>query len=119
MATIGTTKAHHVERLAGNLLRLARAEAEMSQRELAAAAHVAETVIAGIESGALQPSLPELARLLAAVDLEMRTRLAPYDNHDDVLDATASRLTPDQHARRRDKLDAFSEALRTGLDAAD
>lgn len=116
---MGTTKARHVERLAGNLLRLARAEAEMSQRELAEAARVAETMIAAIESGALQPSLPELARLLAAVDLEMRIRLAPYDNHDDVLDATESRLTPYQRACRRDNLDAFSEALRTGLDAAD
>jgi transcriptional regulator with XRE-family HTH domain len=114
---MGTTKAHHVERLAGNLLRLARAEAEMSQRELVAAAHVAETVIAEIESGALQPSLPELPRLFAAVDLEMRLRLAPYDDHDDVLDATESRLTPDQRARRRGKQDAFSEALRGALDA--
>ncbi|OFJ55114.1 helix-turn-helix transcriptional regulator [Mycolicibacterium grossiae] len=117
MATIGTTKALHVEGMAGNLLRLARAEAEMSQRELSEAAHVAETVIAEFESGALQPSLPELAKILAAVDLEMRIRLALYDDDDDVLDATESRLTPDQRARRRDKQDAFSEALRGGLDA--
>ncbi|MDG5768356.1 MULTISPECIES: helix-turn-helix domain-containing protein [Mycolicibacterium] len=60
----------------GSLLRLARAEAEMSQGEPAEAAHVAEAVIADIESGALQPSLPELARLIAAVDLELRIRLA-------------------------------------------
>lgn len=114
---MGKTKARHVERLAGNLLRLARDEAEMSQREVAEAAHLAESVIAEIESGAVQPSLPDLARILAAVDLEMRIRLAPYDDHDDVLDATESRLTPDQRARRRDKQDAFSEALRGALDA--
>lgn len=113
---MGATKARHIERLARNLLRLARDEAEMLQRELAAA-HVAETGIAGIESGAIQPSMPELAKIFAAVDLDMQIRLAPYDDHDDVLDATESRLTPDQSARCRDKQDAFSEALRGALDA--
>ena len=36
--------------------------------------------------GTRQPSLPTLGRLLAAVDLDMRVRLEPYDDHDDVLD---------------------------------
>lgn len=61
VATMGKTKARHVERLAGNLLRVARDEAEMSQRDLAEAAHVTESVIAEIKSGPLQPSLPDLA----------------------------------------------------------
>ncbi|WP_372516306.1 helix-turn-helix transcriptional regulator [Mycolicibacterium gilvum] len=44
----------------------------MTQRELADVAGVAQSTIARIESGARQPSLPLLARVLAAIDLEMR-----------------------------------------------
>ena len=33
----------------------------------------------------MQPSLPILARIRSAIDLEMRITLAAYDNHDDVL----------------------------------
>jgi DNA-binding XRE family transcriptional regulator len=51
MATIGPSAAGYVERLAGNLFRVARARAEMSQRELAAAAGVQQSTIARIESG--------------------------------------------------------------------
>lgn len=91
---MGPTKARHVERQAGNLLKVARLEAGVSQRQLAEAAHVAQSTIARIEVGARQPSLPELAKILAGVDLELRISLAPYDDHDDVLDADQSRLSP-------------------------
>jgi hypothetical protein len=46
-------------------------------------------VIAAIEAGRRQPSWPVLRRILAGADLEPRVRLAPYDDHDDVLDARA------------------------------
>ncbi|MDT5232526.1 MAG: hypothetical protein QOI39_3026 [Mycobacterium sp.] len=52
-----------------------------------------QSTIARIESGARQPSLPVLARILAAVDLEPRIRLETYDDHDDVLDARDAQLT--------------------------
>ncbi|ORW69968.1 hypothetical protein AWC24_04370 [Mycolicibacter senuensis] len=55
-----------------------------------------------------------LLRILAAVDLEVRINLAPYDDHDDVLDATEARLTPDRLIRRRVDQDAFAAALRHG-----
>jgi hypothetical protein len=55
MATMGSTKSRHVDRPAGNLLRLARARMGMSQRELAEAAQVPQSTIARIESGARQP----------------------------------------------------------------
>jgi predicted transcriptional regulator len=41
-----------------------------SQREPAEAAHVPQSTIARIESGAREPSLPSLIRTVAAVDLE-------------------------------------------------
>ena len=79
----------------------------MSQRELAGAAHVPQSTIARIESGARQPSLPLLVQILAAVDLEPRITLETYDAHDDVLDAEDARLTQVQRAARRKTLDQF------------
>jgi transcriptional regulator with XRE-family HTH domain len=64
----------------------------MSQRELAEAAGLPQSTIARIESGARQPSLPVLARIVAAVDLELRSTVEDYDSHGKVLDAEVARL---------------------------
>lgn len=112
MATMGPTTTRAVEGFAGALLRLARQDKRLTQRELAAAADVPHTTIAKIESGSRQPSWPALCRILAAVDLEPRVRLAPYDDHDDVLDATEARLSPQQRAARDRAQDAFVADLR-------
>lgn len=114
MARTGPTGFGYAERLAGNLLKVARSRAGVSQRQLAELADMPQSTIARIESGTRQPSLPVLLRILAAVDLEVRIKLAPYDDHDDVLDATDARLTPDQLTRRRADQDAFAAALRHG-----
>lgn len=111
---MGPTKRGHVERLAGNLLKLARLERDVSQRQLAEAANLAESAIAEIESGARQPSLPELANILAAIDQELRIQLAPFDSHDDIIDATEQRLSADDQAHRRTTQDQFAAQLRQG-----
>ena len=85
----------------------------MSQRDLAEVAHVPQSTIARIESGARQPSLPVLARILAAVDLEMRISLAAYDSHDDVLDAEEARLSAEERGVRRKRQEEFAAHLRT------
>ena len=108
---MGPTRRRHSEQLAGNLLRLARAKRGWTQRQLAAAAGVPQSTIARIESGARQPALPMLARLLAAADLDLRTRLEPYDDHDDVLDTLDAQLNPQQ----RDVQDAVQDELITEL----
>jgi transcriptional regulator with XRE-family HTH domain len=54
---MGRTTQHHVERLAGNLLRRARAQKGLTQRQLAELAGVPQSSIAKIESGARQPTL--------------------------------------------------------------
>jgi transcriptional regulator with XRE-family HTH domain len=105
---MGLTTSRHVERLAGNLLKVARAKKGMSQRELAEAAHVAQSTIARIESGSRQPSLPVLAKILAALNLEMRITLSDYDSHDDVLDDEDARLSADQRANRHSAQDRFA-----------
>jgi len=111
---MGPTTAGYVDRLAGNLLRIARAKTGMSQRQLADAAGVAQSTIARIESGARQPSLPLLARIMAAADLQPRITLEAYDAHDDVLDAADARLTDAQRASHHAAQDKFAAALRNG-----
>lgn len=90
------TTIRYTERFAGNLVRLARSQTGMSQRELAAHSGVSQSVIAAIESGARQPSWPLLCRILAGANMEPRIQLAPYDDHDDVLDRRATNF-PEAH----------------------
>ena len=111
MAVPGQTTQRYTERLAGNLLRLARAQRGWSERRLAEAAGVPVSTVARIESGARQPSLVTISRLLAAADLELRARLEPYDDHDDVLDARQAALTPDEQAQRAASFAKTSQVL--------
>jgi transcriptional regulator with XRE-family HTH domain len=85
MAEIGPRTQRSIDAWAGNVLRVARAKTGLSQRELAAKAGVPHSTIAKIESGARQPTHPTMAKILAAIDLSLSTRLVPYDDHDDVL----------------------------------
>lgn len=81
----------------------------MTQRQLAAAAQVPQSTVARIETGAMQPTLPVLYRVLAAAGLEPRIRLESYDDHDDVLDRLTE-LYPDRQEkaeRTRDETLAF------------
>ncbi len=111
MAVPGPTTQRYTERLAGNLLRLARAQRGWSQRQLAEAAGVPVSTVARIESGTRQPSLVTISRLLAAADLELRARLEPYDDHDDVLDARRMALTPEQQAQHAAAFEHTSQVL--------
>ena len=111
MAVPGQTTQRYTERLAGNLLRLARAQRGWSQRRLAEAAGVPVSTVARIESGARQPSLVTISRLLAAADLELRARLEPYDDHDDVLDARLGAMTPEEQAQRAVAFEQTSQVL--------
>jgi len=78
--------------VAADLVRLARSRANLTQRELAERSGVPQSVIARIESGSRQPTLPTLDRVLAGAGVEVRYRLEALDDHDSVLLA--------RHARR-------------------
>lgn len=112
MAVPGPTTQRNVERLAGNLLRLAREERGWSQAQLAAAARVPASTVGRIEAGQRQPSLVTLYRLLAAADVDLRVRLEPYDDHDDVLDARDAARSPRQRAVAEERHDANVGAFR-------
>ena len=111
---MGPTTQRHVERLAGNLLRRARAQKGLTQRQLAELAGIPQSSIAKIESGARQPTLPVLTRILAAVDLEPRIALERYDDHDDVLDARATTRSDEERAAAASSVDRLIDALRSG-----
>jgi predicted nucleotidyltransferase/DNA-binding XRE family transcriptional regulator len=68
-----------VTNAAGALLRRARADAGLSQAELAARAGVTQSVISAYESGHRQPALPTLAALVEAAgcDLVVDVRRQP------------------------------------------
>ena len=111
MARMGPTTEEKVSRLAGNLLASARTKRGLSQRELARRAGVPQAMIARIEAHRQQPSLPTLSRLLAAADMELRTRLADYDDHDDALDARRQLRTRAQQQAAQQAQDRFASAL--------
>ncbi len=104
-----------MERLAANLLRLARAERGWTQKQLAEASGVPVSTVGRIEAGIRQPSVMTLQRLLAAADLDLRVRLEHYEDHDDVLDARAAgHSTADAataEARHERNVAAFRKAL--------
>ncbi|MGH8995222.1 MAG: helix-turn-helix transcriptional regulator [Acidimicrobiales bacterium] len=108
---MGPTKTSDTEHVAANLLRLARIGKHLSQRALADAAGVPHSTVGRIESGAMQPTLPLLFRILAAADLEPRIRLEAYDDHDDVLDALAEH-DPEQQAQLEHTRDITLAALK-------
>jgi transcriptional regulator with XRE-family HTH domain len=117
MARQGRTKAADTERVAANLLKLARLEKGLSQRALAHAAAVPHSTVARIESGAMQPTLPLLYRLLAAADLEPRVRLEPHDDHDDVLDALAEKFPDRQQQMEKAREDMVTALKRSSRHA--
>jgi transcriptional regulator with XRE-family HTH domain len=112
VAQMGSTRVSDSTQLAGNLLRLARLRRGLSQRQLAETAGVPQSTVARIETHRQQPTLPLLARLLAAADLELRTRLEDYDPHDDVLDARRATATSAEHRRTSGAQDRFAASGR-------
>jgi len=111
---MGPKSTRDLQAWAGNILRVARAKTGVTQAQLAALAGVPRSTVERIEAGTRQPSLVTLGRLLAAVDLELRTRLEPYDDHDDVLDANYAAMTDSQ----RTAVDARHEATIRAFQAA-
>lgn len=71
--------------LAGSLIETARIRAGMSQAALARRAGTSQSAIALYEGGKRDPGIVTLQRILAAAGFELRVRLEPVDDHDEVL----------------------------------
>ncbi|MCA1707226.1 MAG: helix-turn-helix domain-containing protein, partial [Actinobacteria bacterium] len=89
---------------AGNLIKLARKDAGLSQRELAKRAGTSQATIAAYEGGRKQPTLATLARVVRAADRDLRIIVTERDNHDEAMHSYEESLPPAtvQRRRRRD-----------------
>ena len=65
--------------VSGDLLKLARVKAELTQDQLAERAGVAQSLISAYENGRRQPTMPTLMRLLEAAGFDLRMRLEAPD----------------------------------------
>ncbi len=77
---------------AGNLIRLARHDGGLSQRELAQRAGTSQAAIGAYESGKRSPSLETLARIVRAAGQDLRIQVVAYDDHDDAMAAYEASL---------------------------
>jgi transcriptional regulator with XRE-family HTH domain len=85
--------------VAGGLLRLARHQTGLTQRQLAALAGVPQSMIAAYETGRREPSMPTLLKLINAAGLDLRMELVTLDNHDQVLANMAEHWPADKRQR--------------------
>ena len=98
---------------AGNLIRLARNDARLSQRELARRAGTSQATLSAYEAGRKAPSLDTLARIVRAAGQDLRIQVVPYDDHDDVMAEYEASLPPkDLERYRRRELQVLNRARR-------
>ncbi len=88
-----------------NLIRLARSQAGLSQRELAERAKTSQAAIAAYEAGRRSPSLENLARIVRAAGADLRVRLEAPQDHDEWLRHFEAQLPPQviEAWRKRDR----------------
>ncbi|MGD0055240.1 MAG: helix-turn-helix transcriptional regulator [Acidimicrobiales bacterium] len=98
MRTTGTSST-----VAGSLLALARVRLNLTQRQLAARAGVAQSTIARIELGRIDPGFESVRRILASVGLEPRIHLESLDDHDQLLIERHSRRSDVERQRVEDR----------------
>ncbi len=92
--------------LAGSLLKENRLKAGLTQRALARQAGIAQSEIARIEGGKIQPSLPVLGRLLDSIGLQLQISTTLLDNR-----FTAAKIAASVAAELPDEDRAFRSAL--------
>lgn len=98
---------------AGNLIKLARRDTGLSQRELARRAGTSQATLSAYEAGRKSPSLDTLARIIRAAGLDLRIQLGPYDDHDEVIAAYEVALPErTRTARRKRDLATINKARR-------
>lgn len=99
----------------GELLKTARTEARLTQRELARKARTAQSVVARIELGETSPSVKTLARILRAAgyDLSAELRRIPKLDRSELDDVPRIlRLTPEERLLEVARVSRFVSAAR-------
>src|SRR5207248_5838128 len=85
---------YHSDIQAADLLKRARSDARLTQRELASRAGIPQPAVARIESGAADVRVATLDRLLRACDAELSLRPRPGRGVDRTLIRSLLRLPP-------------------------
>jgi transcriptional regulator with XRE-family HTH domain len=101
--------------LASALVVQARQRTGLSQVELAARAGTSRSAISAIEHGKRDPSLEHLQRILLAAGFDLLTRLAPHDDHDDVLKVIGARMDPKVRRARNATMREFYDEAREAM----
>lgn len=83
---------------AGNLIKLARHDTGLSQRDLARRAGTSQAAIAAYEAGRRSPTLDTLARIVRAAGRDLRIMVVPYEDHDEAMAAYETSLSADARA---------------------
>ena len=97
------------------LVREARAQSGLSQRDLARRADTAQSVIARIELGLTSPGWGTLERILSAAGFTLSARLADMTGLDSHMLADVARimsLTPEDRLKELHNLNRFVKAAR-------
>ena len=103
---------------AGNLIKLARHDGGLPQRELAKRAGTSQAAIAAYESGRRSPTLETLSRIVRAAGQDLRIQVVAYDDHDDAMaayEASLSEETLGALERERARLRRQAHRERTAL----
>lgn len=83
---------------AADLIKLARHDSGLSQRDLAERAGTSQSAIAAYESAKRSPTLDTLARIVRAAGRDLRIQVVAYDDHDDVMAAYEASLPEETRA---------------------
>lgn len=106
---------------AANLIKLARHDSGLSQRELARRAGTSQATLSAYEAGRKSPTFETLVRVIRAAGQDLRVQVVPYDDHDDVIAQYGDSLGEKELAGyRRRELQVLNRARkRRGLEPVD
>lgn len=94
------------------MLRQARLGAGLTQAQLAVRAGVPRTMVSAYERDLRQPTLPTLVRLLRAAGFELRVRLVPAVDQDDVLREMEQQFTTTDREGQQSEIASRAESER-------
>lgn len=97
------------------MVREARRRAGLTQRNLAGLVGVSQPTVARIESGATQPTVELVDRLIRACGLELRVELAEQDDADWSVASANLRLDPEARVHQHQAALRFARAGQTAM----
>lgn len=100
---------------ASTLLRTARSQSGLSQRELGRRAKTPQATVSRVERGVVSPTVDTLERLLRQCGAELTVAVRPGDGVDRTLIRERLRLSPGQRIREAEREWGETEAFRRAI----